>query len=177
MSQEPAANPLEKAKELVLAAASSPLTAHAYRRAYREFFVWQEQQGRPPFNRATVEEYRGHLEARGMAPASVNQRLSALRQLAREAAHNGLLDAAAALGIRDVQNVTGVRARRRPAPLRVDPPAGRAAPAIPLSEDFPRWMYHRSKPAVVINSPEEEAALGPEWSRTVWPAKPPPAKR
>jgi integrase len=46
---------------------------------------------------------RTHLEARSLAPASINQRLSALRKLAREATYNGLLDPVAAQGIRDIR--------------------------------------------------------------------------
>lgn len=36
--------------------------------------------------------------------------------------------------------------------------------------NYPRWMFHRSLDPVMIHSPEEEAALGPEWSRRVWAA-------
>ena len=43
--------------------------------------------------------------ARGLAAASINQRISALLKLAKEPTRNGLLDAEAALGIRDVQGV------------------------------------------------------------------------
>ncbi|PWT71034.1 MAG: hypothetical protein C5B60_11450 [Chloroflexi bacterium] len=34
-------------------------------------------------------------------------------------------------------------------------------------QDYPRWMYHRTKPAMVISNEEEEAALGAEWSRDI----------
>ena len=104
-------NPLESVKHLVLDAVSSPLTRTMYAHAIEEFFRWWEDQGRPAFLRATVQKYRAHLEARGLAPASVNQRLSALRKLAREATYNGLLDPAAAQGIRDVRGakVEGTR--------------------------------------------------------------------
>jgi site-specific recombinase XerD len=96
-------NPLEGVRQLVLDAVSSPLTRLMYGHAIEEFFRWWEDEGRPAFLRATVQKYRAHLEARGLAPASVNQRLSALRKLAREAAYNGLLDPSAAQGIRDVR--------------------------------------------------------------------------
>ncbi len=36
--------------------------------------------------------------------------------------------------------------------------------------NYPRWMFHRSKPMVCVNSQEEEAALGREWSRTPLPS-------
>lgn len=68
-------------------------------------------QGRPPFTRATVQAWRAALELKGLAPASVNQKLSAVRKLAAEAAYNGLLDPAAAQGIRDIRGAEqrGVR--------------------------------------------------------------------
>ena len=90
---------------------SSPLTRVMYGHAMAEYFAWWEEQGRPAFIRATVQKYRAHLEARGLAPASINQRLSALRKLAKEATYNGLLDPAAGQGIRDIagEKVQGVR--------------------------------------------------------------------
>jgi hypothetical protein len=39
-----------------------------------------------------VQRYRAHLEASGLAAATVNLRLSAVRRLAAEAADNGLLE-------------------------------------------------------------------------------------
>ena len=96
-------NPLAPVRELVLDAVSSPLTRAMYGHAIQEFFGWWEEHGRPAFTRATVQKYRAGLEARDLAPASINQRLSALRKLAREAAYNGYLDPAAAQAIRDVR--------------------------------------------------------------------------
>src|SRR5690242_17667852 len=101
MSQElTAPNPLEPVRALVLDAVSSPLTRVMYSHACDEFFHWWEEQSRPAFIRATVQKYRAHLEARGLAPASINQRLSALRKLAKEATYAGLLEPTAAQGIR-----------------------------------------------------------------------------
>jgi site-specific recombinase XerD len=106
-----APNPLERVKQLVLDAVSSPLTRLMYGHAIEEFFRWWEDEGRPAFVRATVQKYRAQLEARGLAPASINQRLSALRKLAKEATYAGLLDPVAAQGIRDVRGakVQGTR--------------------------------------------------------------------
>jgi site-specific recombinase XerD len=104
MSQELAVtNPLERVKQLVLEAVSSPLTRVMYGHAIDDFFHWWKNAGRPPFIRATVQKYRAYLEARSLAPASINQRLSALRKLAREATYNDLLDPVAAQGVRDVR--------------------------------------------------------------------------
>jgi site-specific recombinase XerD len=104
-------NPLESVKQLVLDAVSSPLTRVMYGHAMAEYFTWWEEQGRPAFTRATVQKYRARLEARGLAPASINQRLSALRKLAKEATYAGLVDPTAAQGIRDVRGakVQGTR--------------------------------------------------------------------
>jgi integrase len=98
-------------KQLVLDAVSSPLTRVMYARALDDFFGWWNGQGRPPFTRATVQAWRAALETKGLAPASVNQKLSAVRKLAAEAAHNGLLDATAAQGIRAIRGAAqrGVR--------------------------------------------------------------------
>lgn len=38
------------------------------------------------------------------------------------------------------------------------------------SKDYPRMMFHRIQDPVIINSRDEEDALGPDWARTVWPA-------
>ena len=35
------------------------------------------------------------------------------------------------------------------------------------SGDYPRMMFHQMLPPVVVNSEDEEAALGPEWSRLI----------
>jgi site-specific recombinase XerD len=96
-------NPLESVKQLVLDAVSSPLTRERYGHAMAEYFAWWEQERRPAFVRATVQKYRTHLEKSGLAPASINLRLSALRKLAREATYAGLVDPTAAQGIRDVR--------------------------------------------------------------------------
>jgi hypothetical protein len=72
-------NPLNPVRKLVLDAVSSPLTRVMYARALDDFFCWWETQGRPTLNRAAVQAYRAHLESQGLAPASVNQKLSAIR--------------------------------------------------------------------------------------------------
>ena len=45
------------------------------------------------------------------------------------------------------------------------------------SKDYPRMMFHRTLPWVIVQSRDEEDALGPGWARTVWPAgEDPPAE-
>jgi integrase len=105
------ADALAAVKQLVLNAVSSPLTRVMYARALDDFFGWWTGQGRPAFTRATVQAWRAALETKGLAPASVNQKLSAVRKLAAEAAYNGMLDPAAAQAIRDIRGARqhGVR--------------------------------------------------------------------
>jgi site-specific recombinase XerD len=94
----------------VLDAVSSPLTRAMYGKALDEFFVWQSGQ-RLPFSRAAVQAYRAHLESQDFAPATINQRLSAIRKLAVEAAANGLIDHGTCAGITEVPGIKkrGVR--------------------------------------------------------------------
>jgi integrase len=108
----PAGGGLAEVKKLVLDAVASPLTRALYSRALDDFFYWREEQGRPAFTRAAVQAHRAALEARGLAPSSVNQRLSAVKKLAREAAANGVLDAGTAAAIDQVPGVrqAGTRA-------------------------------------------------------------------
>lgn len=96
---------LDRIKSLVLDAVSSPITRQMYGRALDDFLGWWRDQGKPPFTKATVQRYRAALEAQDLAPATVNQKLSAIRKLADEAADNGLLDVAAAQAIRKVRGV------------------------------------------------------------------------
>jgi site-specific recombinase XerC len=49
--------------------------------------------------RATVQVHRAWLEQKGYSPSTLNQRLAAIRKLAREAALNGVLAADFAAGI------------------------------------------------------------------------------
>jgi integrase len=96
---------LDQVKRLVLDAVSSPSTRTMYAKALGDFFQWHTEQGSPPFSRAAVQAHRAALESHGYAPSTVNQRLAAIKKLAREAAANGLLDAAVAAGIDQVPGV------------------------------------------------------------------------
>jgi integrase len=96
---------LDHVKRLVLDAVSSPSTRTMYAKALGDFFAWRVEQGSPAFSRAAVQAHRAALEVRGYAPSTVNQRLAAIKKLAREAAANGLLDAKMAAGIDQVPGV------------------------------------------------------------------------
>src|SRR5262249_41020553 len=108
----PAPDPLELVRRLVLDAVPSPLTREAYGRALDEFFTWHAERGHPPFNRAAVHGYRTALEAEGYAPSSINQKLAAVRKLAKEAAAHGWLEAETAGAIAQVEGArqAGTRA-------------------------------------------------------------------
>ncbi len=96
---------------LAVDAVSSPHSKRVYEKALQDFLVWYAAESRPPLSRAVVQQYRSVLE-RGLAPASVNVRLSAIRKLATEAAENGLLDRNIAQGIVSLPGVrqAGTRA-------------------------------------------------------------------
>jgi hypothetical protein len=63
-----------------------------------EFIEWYGQEPRPGFTKATVNAWRGALEARRLGSVSINVR-TAVRKLAVEAADNGLLAPELAAGI------------------------------------------------------------------------------
>ena len=88
---------------MVLDSLPSEHSRRAYERALVDFFLWHRGVGRPQLNKAVVQRYAAELREAGMSPSSVNQRLSAIRKLAAEAADNGLLDPQIAGGIRAVK--------------------------------------------------------------------------
>lgn len=86
---------------LVLNAVSSLETKRHYGRALLEFVTWRATRGLP-VNRATVQAWRNYLEEQGLTPSTINQKLAAVRKLAKEAAANGFIDQEAAAGIDSV---------------------------------------------------------------------------
>jgi site-specific recombinase XerD len=101
----------DRLKAMVLDGVTSPHSRRAYRLALDGFIAWWEREGRPPLTKATVQAFRGKLESDGLAAATINVRLSAIRKLALEAADNGLLDPDLAAGIGRVKGAKrlGVR--------------------------------------------------------------------
>jgi len=93
----------EDVKALVVDSVSSPHSKRAYARPLEEFAQWareEEEAGRgsAAFSKAVAQRYRSFLEQKGLSPSSINVALTAVKKLATEAADNGLLDAAAAIG-------------------------------------------------------------------------------
>ena len=76
---------------LVLDGIASQNTRRAYSQALEEFLIWFRDEPGREFNKAAVQKYRTELQMKGLAPASINVRLSAIRRLAYEAADNGLI--------------------------------------------------------------------------------------
>jgi len=91
--------------EMVLDSLGSEHSKRAYERALTDFAAWYQRQGRPGLAKATVQRYKATLVERELAPSTINQRLCAVRALAREAADNGALDPALAGGIARVKGV------------------------------------------------------------------------
>lgn len=68
------------------------------------FLPWLAQ-SRTGLNRMTVNAYMSYLKAEGVTDSSINQRMAAIRKLAKEAANNGLIDDATASGIGRIDNI------------------------------------------------------------------------
>jgi site-specific recombinase XerD len=109
----PAPDPLARLKALVVDAVTSRESKRAYARGVDEFFKWFLVENTPDtrVNKATVQAYRAHLVDSGLAPSTVNLRITAIRRLAAEAADNGMLAPEIASGIARVKGARrqGVR--------------------------------------------------------------------
>jgi len=102
---------LEHAKTAVLNSLTSASGQRTYEHAIREFVSWYCSEPRLGFNRSVVLRYRIHLEQQGLAPATINLRLAAVRRIAYEAANAGLLSPELAAGIRRVKGVRRIGLR------------------------------------------------------------------
>ena len=91
---------LDHSKTSVLQSLSSAASKRTYAFAINDFIAWYCSEPRLAFGRTVVLRYRYELEARRLAPATINLRLAAVRRLAYEAADNGLLSPDLAASIR-----------------------------------------------------------------------------
>jgi site-specific recombinase XerD len=87
-------------------------TKAAYGRAITDYAEWVrilsrgERLRKGTFTRYTILAYVDHLQNNeSLSPATINQRLSALRSLAKELKYSGILDEDAARGIADIENL------------------------------------------------------------------------
>jgi site-specific recombinase XerD len=90
---------------LVTNAVTSPHTRRAYSRALGDFIAWHQRVGATGISKATVQAHVAELRATGVTASSINQRLTAIRKFAQEAADNGLIDEVTAQAIRRVEGV------------------------------------------------------------------------
>lgn len=102
---------LDQAKSAVVNSLMSADAQRGYRHAIDEFVEWYCSEPRLSFSRTVVLGYRIHLEARRLAPGTINLRLGAVRRLAYEASDSGLLSADWAAGIRRVKGVKKIGVR------------------------------------------------------------------
>jgi len=102
---------LEFSKTAVLNSLSSVDGQRGYGHAIDEFVDWYCSEPRLALNRTVVLRYRSYLEARLLAPGTVNLRLGAIRRLAYEAADSALLSSDLASGIRRVKGVRNLGVR------------------------------------------------------------------
>jgi integrase len=96
---------LDHSKTSVLNSLSSPRSRRNYRFAMDQFISWYCSEPRLALNRTVVLRFRLYLESLGLAAATINQRLAAVRRLAYEAADSGPLSPELAAGIRRVKGV------------------------------------------------------------------------
>jgi integrase len=94
---------LDHSKSSVLQSLGSAASKRTYGAAIEDFITWYCSEPRLAFGRTVVLRYRYELEARRLAPATINLRLAAVRRLAYEASDNGLLNPDLAAGIRRVK--------------------------------------------------------------------------
>jgi site-specific recombinase XerD len=94
---------LDHSKTSVLQSLGSVASKRTYAYAINDFITWYCSEPRLAFGRTLVLRYRYELEARRLAPATINLRLAAVRRLAYEASDNGLLSPDLAASIRRVK--------------------------------------------------------------------------
>lgn len=100
----------EAIASLVLDGLTSENSRRAYGTALSHFLQWWNDQGRPPMTKVVVNRYKRTLQSAGLAPSTINLRLTAVRALVREGADNGLIPQHIAAG---VARAKGVRAGGR----------------------------------------------------------------
>jgi len=111
MNQEIDRRPEDPREWLVALLVRSVTSRHSkatYRTAVHKFFDWLENR---PLDRAAVYGFREHMELAGLAPSTISLRLSAIRQLCREARIAGWIDHDTAESITSIRG-PGNTARR-----------------------------------------------------------------
>lgn len=90
----------ESAIQKVLESLSSEHSKRAYERNLRAFFEWFRANGETAVTKPVVQRYAEDLKGAGISPATINQKLSAIRSLALHAANAGALQSDIADGVK-----------------------------------------------------------------------------
>jgi hypothetical protein len=101
---------IERIVDMAVNGLDSAHSKRAYRRALADFLEWYTEHG-GGLTKATVNDYRAWMVKVGVPESSINQRLTAIRRLAREAADNNSIDDATA---RSIERVKGIAWRGTP---------------------------------------------------------------
>lgn len=96
---------VQKIIELVTDGLTSDHSRRAYGKALDEFMKWYQSAGSPGLTKATAQKYKKYLQDLKLSSSTINQRMSAVRKLAKEAADNNLIDEQIANGISRVEGV------------------------------------------------------------------------
>jgi len=99
------ANTIQPVIALVTNAVTSPHTKRAYTRALTDFMAWYQANGQSGLSKAAVQAHVSALRSAGVSASSINQRLTAIRKLALEAADNGMIDHSVAQAIGRAEGV------------------------------------------------------------------------
>jgi site-specific recombinase XerD len=102
---------LDHSKTSVLQSLGSVASKRTYAFAINDFIAWYCSEPRLAFGHTVVLRYRYELEARQLAPATINLTLAAVRRLAYEASDNGLLCPDLAASIRRVKGAKKLETR------------------------------------------------------------------
>jgi len=85
-------NGFSKLIKMVTDGLDSQHSRRAYEKSLEDFMSWYIEQGAPELRKATIQEYKKHLQDLNLANATINQRLSAVRKFVQEAGDNQLID-------------------------------------------------------------------------------------
>ena len=101
----------DKARDLVLKGVPNPNTRRSYKKSLDIFLDWYQEQRKVRLDKSCVLEYRVYLLDQGIAPSTVNLRISAVRVFVNELIDNGYLDPNIGAGVQRVKGVIagGVR--------------------------------------------------------------------
>lgn len=96
---------LDRLAQMAVASVPAAASKAAYTARLREFLRWHQANGRPPLCRPTVRDYREYMRERGLKPRSINQALSAIKTLVRQAVEAGAMDDRDGAAILQVEGV------------------------------------------------------------------------